>query len=204
MDTVAVVCFDGFDELDAIGPYEVFENAARFGASWEVTLRSVRDGETVTASHGLRVEPDGPLASADPDLLVVAGGGWNARSDAGVWAEAERGDLPDAVAAAHERGATVAGVCTGGMLVARAGVLDGRPAVTHGGALDDLRATDAEVVDARVVDDGDVLTCGGVTAGLDLALHLVEREWGTDVAAAVSTEMEYERRGDVFRGARSE
>lgn len=203
MDTVAVACFDGFDELDAVGPYEVFENAARAGASWDVTLRSVRDAETVTASHGLRVEPDGPLADADPDLLVVAGGGWNARSDAGAWAEAERGDLPDAVAAAHERGATVAGVCTGGMLLARAGVLDGRPAVTHGGALDDLRATDAEVVDARVVDDGDVLTCGGVTAGLDLALYLVEREWGADVAAAVTAEMEYERRGDVVRGAQT-
>ncbi|MBV0902145.1 DJ-1/PfpI family protein [Haloarcula salina] len=203
MDTVAVVCFDGFDELDAVGPYEVFENAARFGASWDVTLRSVRDAERVTASHGLRVEPDGPLAGTSPDLLVVAGGGWNARSDAGAWAEAERGDLPDAIAAARERGATVAGVCTGGMLLARAGVLDGRPAVTHGGALDDLRETGAEVVDERVVDDGGVLTCGGVTAGLDLALYLVEREWGPDVAAAVSAEMEYERRGDVFGGARS-
>nr|WP_137683762.1 DJ-1/PfpI family protein [Haloarcula mannanilytica] len=200
MDTVAIACFDGFDELDAIGPYEVFENAARFGASWDVTLHSVRESEMVTASHGLRVEPDGSLADVTPDLLVVAGGGWNDRSEAGVWTETERGDLPDAVAAAHKRGATVAGVCTGGMVLSRAGLLDGRPAVTHGGAIDDLRATDATVVDARVVDDGDVLTCGGVTSGLDLAVHLVEREWGTDVAAAVCEEMEYEPRGDVFSG----
>jgi len=198
MDTVAVVCFDGFDELDAIGPYEVFENAARFGASWDVTLRSVRESDMVTASHGLRVEPDGPLADVTPDLFVVAGGGWNDRSEAGVWTETERGDLPDAVAAAHGRGATVAGVCTGGMILSRAGLLDGRPAVTHGGAIEDLRATAADVVDARVVDDGDILTCGGVTSGLDLAVHLVEREWGDDVAAAVCTEMEYEPRGDVF------
>nr|WP_080508790.1 DJ-1/PfpI family protein [Haloarcula rubripromontorii] len=202
MDTVAIACFDGFDELDAIGPYEVFQNAARFGASWDVTLRSVRDSETVTASHGLRVEPDGPLADVTPDLLVVAGGGWNDRSEAGVWTETERGDLPEAVAAAHDRGATVAGVCTGGMVLSRAGLLDGRPAVTHGGAIDDLRATDATVVDTRVVDDGDVLTCGGVTSGLDLAVHLVEREWGADVAAAVCEEMEYEQPGDVFRGGR--
>ncbi len=200
MDTVAIACFDGFDELDAIGPYEVFENAARFGASWDVTLRSVRDSDTVTASHGLRVEPDGLLADVTPDLLVVAGGGWNDRSEAGVWTETERGDLPDAVAAAHDRGATVAGVCTGGMVLSRAGLLDGRPAVTHGGAIKDLRATDATVVDARVVDDDDVLTCGGVTSGLDLAVHLVEREWGADVAAAVCEEMEYEPCGEVFRG----
>ncbi|EMA19908.1 DJ-1/PfpI family protein [Haloarcula argentinensis] len=200
MDTVAVACFDGFDELDAIGPYEVFQNAARFGASWDVTLRSVRESDTVTASHGLRVEPDGSLADVTLDLLVVAGGGWNDRSEAGVWTETERGELPEAVAAAHDRGATIAGVCTGGMVLSRAGLLDGRPAVTHGGAIEDLRATDATVVDARVVDDGDVLTCGGVTSGLDLAVHLVERQWGADVAAAVCEEMEYEPRGDIFSG----
>ncbi|MFC6975129.1 DJ-1/PfpI family protein [Halomicroarcula sp. GCM10025709] len=200
MDTVAVVCYEGFDELDAVGPYEVFENAADAGATWDVTLRSVEEAETVSASHGLRVRPDGPLRAVDSDLVVVAGGGWNARGDEGAWAEAQRGALPELLAAAHDRGATVAGVCTGGMLLARAGLLDGRPAVTHQAALDDLRATDAEVVDARVVDDGDVLTAGGVTSGLDLAVYLVEREWGANVGQRVTREMEYERRGSVYRG----
>jgi transcriptional regulator GlxA family with amidase domain len=83
------------------------------------------------------------------------------------------------------------------MLVAEAGLLDGRPAVTHQGAMADLRATAAEVVDARVVDDGDVLTAGGVTSGLDLAVHLVEREWGIGVVDRVTAEMEYEPRGEV-------
>ncbi|MBX0322369.1 DJ-1/PfpI family protein [Halomicroarcula sp. F13] len=199
MDTVAIVCYDGFDELDAIGPYEVFENATRFGATWDVTLRTLDDRSTVTASHGLSVGADGLLADVSPDLLVVPGGGWNDRSEAGARTEADRGDLPDAVAAAHERETTVAGVCTGGMLLARAGVLDDRPAVTHRGALDDLRETAAEVVDARVVDDGDVLTAGGVTSGLDLAVHLVDREWGAETADAVTAEMEYEPRGPVHR-----
>jgi transcriptional regulator GlxA family with amidase domain len=81
----------------------------------------------------------------------------------------------------------------------RAGLLDGRPAVTHTDAIDDLRASEAGVVDARVVDDGDVLTAAGVTSGLDLATYLVEREWGTAIADAVRTEMAYERRGDVYR-----
>jgi len=87
------------------------------------------------------------------------------------------------------------------MLLARAGVLDGRPAVTHQGALDDLRATDAEVVEARVVDAGRVVTAGGVTSGIDLALYLVERAFGTDVVDTVSGEMEYERVDDVYRAA---
>jgi len=185
MDTVAIACFDGFDELDAIGPYEVFETATLVGASWDVSLRTLRDRPTVTASHGLSVGVEGRLADSAPDLLVVPGGGW--------------ADGADALASAHDAGTTVAGVCTGGMLLERAGLLDGRPAVTHGDAIGDLRASEAEVVDARVVDDGDVLTAGGVTAGLDLAVHLVEREWGPSVADAVTTEMEYEPRGPVHR-----
>jgi transcriptional regulator GlxA family with amidase domain len=110
--------------------------------------------------------------------------------------EAQRGAVPAAIAAHAEAGGVVAGVCTGGMLLARAGVLDGRRAVTHASALDDLRATDAVVTEARFVDDGDVLTAGGVTSGLDLALHLVERECGADVADRVAEEIEYERRSD--------
>jgi transcriptional regulator GlxA family with amidase domain len=85
------------------------------------------------------------------------------------------------------------------MLLAEAGLTDGRHATTHDGALDDLRASGADVVDARVVDDGDILTAGGVTSGLDLALYLVEREAWSEVADRVAKELEYERRYDVFR-----
>jgi transcriptional regulator GlxA family with amidase domain len=194
---IAILLFEGFDELDAIGPFEVFENAGNAGADCTTTLRSLDETAAVTASHGLTVEVDGSLNAVTPDLLLVPGGGWNDRDGPGAWREAERGTVPEAITAHHEAGGTVAGVCTGGMLLARAGVLDDRPAVTHASAVDDLRATAAEVVDARVVDDGDVLTAGGVTSGLDLAVHLVEREFGPDVAAAVRTEMEYEPRGPV-------
>jgi len=129
-----------------------------------------------------------------PDIVVVPGGGWNDRDAPGAWTEAERGAIPAALADLHDAGTTIAAVCTGGMLLARAGLLDGRPAVTHAGALDDLRETGAEVVDARYVDDGDVLTAGGITSGLDLALHLIERLAGAETADAVATHMEYERR----------
>lgn len=197
---VAVLLYEGFDEMDAVGPYEVFSYAVRAGADCEVGLYTLDPADRVEASHGMVVEPDGTLADAGGpggvDLLVVPGGGWIDRDHPGAWTEAERGVVPDAIAAAHEAGTTVATVCTGGMLAAHAGVLDGRPAITHASAIDDLREY-ADVVDARVVDDGDVVTAGGVTSGLDLALHLVEREFGTDVAEQVSTVMEYEPTTDV-------
>jgi transcriptional regulator GlxA family with amidase domain len=198
---IAIVLYEGFDELDAIAPYEVFSNAAAQGCDLDVSLRTLDSTDRITASHGLRIDPDGLLADADPDVLLVPGGGWNDRAEASAWAEAQKGDVPDAVADLHDRGATVAAVCTGGMLLAEAGLLDGRPAITHAGAVDDLCETDAEVVEARVVDDGDVLTAGGVTSGLDLALHLVARLCGEAVAEQVRTTIEYEPRGEVRESA---
>lgn len=126
-----IVLFDGFDELDAIGPCEVFQNAARAGADCETSLRTVEQRDIVTASHGHRVEPDGRLADVDPDLLIVPGGGWNDRTGPGARADAERGAIPAAIAELSDADSTIAGVCTGGMSLARAGILDGRPSRTR-------------------------------------------------------------------------
>jgi transcriptional regulator GlxA family with amidase domain len=206
---VAIVLFDGFDDLDAIGPFEVFGHARTDGVNIEAGLYTVTEQAVVRSSHGLELPPDGVLpvpggeagAAAEtdghPDLVVVPGGGWNARADAGARAQVDDGTLPDALARLHAQGVTVASVCTGGLILAAAGLTDGRPAVTHHGAVEDLRAAGADVVDARVVDDGDILTAGGVTSGIDLALFLLEREFDAAVAASVAETMAYERRGPV-------
>ena len=149
---IALVLFDGFDNLDAIGPFEVFSHARAHGADIDVGLYTL-DGQTpIVSSHGLAVQPDGVLpvpargtaeeASTDqsagdrvPDLVVVPGGGWVGGAETGVQAAVEDGTLPEALARLHERGVTVASVCTGGMILAAAGLTDGRPAVTHHGAL---------------------------------------------------------------------
>jgi transcriptional regulator GlxA family with amidase domain len=197
---VAVVVFEGFDELDAIGPLEVLRNAAAMGATGlSVELVALDGAAEVTGSHGLRVRTDGRLDPEGTDLLVIPGGGWNDRGAHGAWAEAERGDLPAAIAAAARGGAVVATVCTGAMLAATAGLTRGRPAITHHGAVEDLRASGARVVEARVVDDGDLVTAGGVTSGIDLGLWLVERHFGTDLADAVAAEIEHPRHGEVWR-----
>ena len=193
--TAEIVLFDGFDELDAIGPYEVFENAAQFGASLETRLVTLEETDLVTASHDLRVEPQGTLG--EPDILLVPGGGWTTTTE-GARAAVEDGVLPDAVDDCYTAGATVASVCTGAMILAEAGLLEGRPAATHPVAVDDLEAYAGQVVDERVVDDGDVLSAGGVTSGIDLALWLVEREFGAEIATEVTELMVHERRGEVF------
>ncbi len=193
-----VVLFDGFDELDALGPYEVLALARRFGGPVEVRLVTVDPRDEVTGGHGTTVRPHGVLDD-EADLVVVPGGGWSDRGARGAWAEAERGDLTRALAAAHARGAIVASVCTGAMLLAAAGILDGRAAVTHRDSLDELGAAGARVIDARVVDDGDIVTAGGVTSGIDLALWLVQRELGVDLYERVSADMEHEQVGEVAR-----
>ena len=192
--TAEIVLFDGFDELDAIGPYEVFENGARAGASLETRLVTLEATDIVTASHGLRVGVDGVLG--DPDLLVVPGGGWTT-DDAGVRDVVEEGRLGEVVASLSDDGTTVASVCTGAMVLADAGILEDTPAITHHDAVADLEAV-TEVIDARVVDAGDVLTAGGVTSGIDLALWVLEREFGQEIADQVAREMEHERRGEVY------
>jgi transcriptional regulator GlxA family with amidase domain len=194
----AVLLFDGFESLDAFGPFEVLAVGAGVDGApdYDVSLVTAEPTDSVTSAHGATVVPDGTVAEVNPDLLVVPGGGWNNDAPSGARAEADRGVVPELLADIAPT-TIIAGVCTGGMLLARAGLLDGRPAVTHAGALDDLRETEADVVDARVVDAGDVLTAGGVSSGIDLALYLLAREFGLEVAAAVEETIEYERHGDI-------
>lgn len=185
---IAIVVFEGFDELDALGPYEVFRNAGL-----DARLVTREPAERVTGSHGVAIEAQGTLDGSD-DLVVVPGGGWNDRAERGAWGEARRAELPRALARLHEEGAGLASVCTGGMLLAAAGLLRGRPATTHHAALDELRESGAEVRQERVVDDGEIVTAGGVTSGIDLALWIVERELGREAADRVAAEMEHPRR----------
>lgn len=192
-----IILFDGFDDLDAFAPYEVLRRAAQGGADLTVDYVTADGAPEVASAYGVTLRT--PRSLGEPDLLVVPGGGWAARSAKGVWAEAERGVIPAALAAAHTRGAIIATVCTGAMLASAAGLTRGRPATTHHAAIAALREAGAEIIEARVVDDGDLITAGGVTSGLDLALWLVERFFGSALAVAIERQMEYERRGIVWR-----
>jgi transcriptional regulator GlxA family with amidase domain len=193
---IQIVVFDGVDELDFVGPFEVFQRAVR-EAGGTTSLVTIGAVESITTSFGMKVTPHARL-TRPVDLLLVPGGGWIGHADRGVRYEVEQGVLPEMIASVYREGAALAGVCTGCIALASAGVLNGRAAVTHAGALEDLWHSGANVIDARVVDDGDIITCGGVTAGLDLALWLVERFWGSDLAVKIGRQMEYSRSESIW------
>ncbi|MGH3928465.1 MAG: DJ-1/PfpI family protein [Pseudonocardiaceae bacterium] len=190
---IEIVVFDGVDELDALGPLEVFRGAAASGGDLSARLVTRTPQEVVTGCHGLRFLPDGTFEPGRADVLLVPGGGWSTRAEAGLWGEVQRGDwlAPIREAAATTR--VLAGVCTGALLLAHAGVVGARRVATHRAARADLAATGAVVVPDRVVDDGDLVTSGGVSSGIDLALWLVERECGAELAERVAHHMEYPR-----------
>lgn len=195
---VAIPLFEGVEEMDFAAPFEVFSAAAKLGANVETILVGLQ--ESIRCAHGLRVCDLAPLDAADEsDLVVVPGGGWLGTHTGGVRGAIADGRISALLARAHHRGAIVASVCTGAFLLAEAGLLDEQPATTHHSAIDDLRARGARIVSARVVDADRIVTAGGVTSGLDLALHLVGRFLGPEMARSVESYLEYEIRGPIHR-----
>jgi transcriptional regulator GlxA family with amidase domain len=175
---VVIVVFDGFQSLDLSGPTEVFA-----AAGWPVRVVST-DGAPVRSSSGLTIVPDGDLASARGpiDVLMVVGG-------EGTPAAMRDERLQRWLRRAATRSRRVTSVCSGAFVLAEAGLLDGRRATTHWSVCDELarRYPAIEVdPDPIYVRDGDLWTSAGVTAGMDLALALVEEELGRDVALSIA------------------
>ncbi len=187
---VAIPVFDGVEELDAIGPLEVFGTAERAG--FPVNVRLVSRVASVRAAHGVVFAGLEPLP-ADSALIVVPGGEWLSSSDGGVRAAIRDAQLLAWLCECHARGAVLASVCTGVFLLEAAGLLRGLPATTHHGAMEDLSALGVAARAARIVDAGSLLTAGGIASGLDLALWLIHRLFGPEAESAVSATLEYHR-----------
>jgi transcriptional regulator GlxA family with amidase domain len=204
---VQIVLFDGFDPLDVLGPYEVFHAGGGLsGGAVSVELVSAEGPRLVPS--GLDAVSLAATSTVDPasDIVVVPGAAGSIALDpeveGGVGQLLARAGSSGLAGLLREvvgrEGTTVATVCGGSLLVARAGLADGRPLVTHAHGAD-LAGTAAQPVDARVVDDGDLVSAGNVTSGIDLALHLLEREVGPQIAHGVEQILRHERRGTVWR-----
>lgn len=178
----AILIFDGLTALDAIGPYEVLRSVP----GWEVEFVGKRTGEVRTDSGHLGLSVDRALAEVtDPDVVLVPGGAGN------------RPLLDDEEVLSWlrevDRDTTwTTSVCTGSLVLGAAGLLEGKRATGHWLYLEPLRAYGADPVGGRFVEDGKTMTAAGVSAGIDMALHLVGREAGREVAEAVQLGIEYD------------
>ncbi|MEO7837607.1 MAG: DJ-1/PfpI family protein [Acidimicrobiales bacterium] len=187
---IAIVLFPGVEELDWVGPWEVLSGWARRWPEDGASVFTVADTtEPITCSQGARVLADHTWDVAPSfDLLIWPGG-------PGVWPLLDDEDVRTRVREALAAGVVQASVCTGSLLLADAGVLDGRPATSYWASLDHLASlgTAIEVrADDRFVDDGNVVTAAGVSAGIDMALHLVRRFHSENRAREVRRFIQYD------------
>ncbi|OCT11266.1 thiamine biosynthesis protein ThiJ [Paenibacillus pectinilyticus] len=205
---VQVVLFDGFDLMDALAPYEVFAAAGMYaGGAITVELVSAEGKRSVPSGmNGPAIEAQAALDPHRAGIILVPGGSGKPEGDdedavPNILRLAMETDLTRLMKQAFDNhDVTVATVCGGSLVLAMGGLLEDRHAVTNHLGMAALGATGAIPIAARVVEDGPRLVSGGgVTSGLDVALYLVERELGPQIASAVEKLFEYERRGTVWR-----
>jgi transcriptional regulator GlxA family with amidase domain len=190
---IGILLFDDVEVLDFCGPFEVFSVAAAIGAAsggappFTVFTLSERAG-LVRATGGLKVQPDYTIDDHPPINLLLVPGGWGTRR------EVDNPRLIDWIRAQDAQMELTTSVCTGAFLLGRAGLLQGLRVTTHWGSIERLRGShsDATVLEgARFVDEGKIVTSAGISAGIDMALYLVARLQGEDLAHQTARQMEY-------------
>jgi transcriptional regulator GlxA family with amidase domain len=187
---IGIFLFDGVEELDAVGPWEVLSHWTQVhpGDDWAAFLFSA-DGRPVTAAKGMVLGAQHSLADMPKLDVLVHPGGAGTRPlmhdpEHLRWLAQQRRSVP-----------LLTSVCTGSLVLAAAGLLSGRPATTYWSCFDELLAADPSIEARRAdrfVDDGDIITSAGVSAGIDMALHLVRRLAGPDREAQVRRGIQYD------------
>ncbi len=194
--TVGILIFSEVEVLDFCGPFEVFSSAASrsatAGGEWTRLFTAVTIAEhpdVVRCRGGLLVQPNHTLTDHPPLDIVVIPGGY------GTDQQQENPVVLDWIARQKKGGALTTSVCTGAFLLGAAGLLDGIRTTTHWSAIDGLREFIPNAVvhaDTRVIDEGEIITSAGVSAGIDMALHVVRRLHGDEVARDTARGMEYD------------
>jgi transcriptional regulator GlxA family with amidase domain len=188
---VAYLLYDRFTALDITGPHEVLNSVpdveSIFVAETAGPLRNESDTLSLVADASIDEVPE-------PGVLVIPGG-------YGTRALLEHKPLLDWIRSVHETSEYTSSVCTGTLLLAAAGLLDGKPATTHFLARDLLGELGADPVSDRVVEQGKILTAAGVSSGIDMALRLVQLKYGDDVAKAVQLGIEYDPQPPLDAGS---
>ncbi|MEX0801159.1 MAG: DJ-1/PfpI family protein [Dehalococcoidia bacterium] len=195
--TVGIVLYPDVEELDFVGPLEVLGQMAMLDREWKV-VTIAESGGVVNATHGLKATVDHSFDDApELDVILVPGG-------LGTRQAIENPRLVEFVRQAGATATYVTSVCTGALILHRAGFLTGKRATTHWGAIELLRGLgDVEIVNERFVQDGNVITSAGVSAGIDMALYLVSLLKDDNTAKNVQKMMEYYPQPPVFAEAKA-
>jgi cyclohexyl-isocyanide hydratase len=182
---IGILLFPGVEELDFVGPFEVLSYVNKLAPASTQVLLVAEETTELRAFNGLRILPDVTLtACPDLDILVVPGG-------KGRLAAMKNANLRQFIQAQANQARFITSVCTGAFLLAEAGLLTGRQATTYHECLDELSRYGVEVLTAKVVDAGRIITAGGVSSGLELGFYLLQKMFGPDMARQVARKIEY-------------
>ncbi len=187
MYSVGIFLFDDMELLDFAGPYEVFSVTGELNGGTLTVFSVTQDGEAVKTVNGLTVTPDYSFSNHPAiDLLVIPGG-------VGTKAEMEKDGVLAWIGKANKSATLTMSVCSGARLLGKLGLLDGRECTTHHEVMDAVKAIapNAILTRKRFTGDGRLFTSAGISAGIDLSLHIVENLFGRDVMESTKVYMEY-------------
>lgn len=186
---VGIYLFDDVEVLDFAGPFEVFAvTSEQSDYQYFEVFTISENGEQIKARNGLKVQPDHSFENHPPiDILVIPGG-------MGTRVELKNDTVLNWIAKVNEQTHITMSVCTGSLVLAKLGLLQNQPATTHHTAFDFLSKispTTQVLKDQRFVDNENIMTAGGISAGIDLSLHVVEKLFGKETVRKTIKEMEY-------------
>lgn len=185
MITIGIVIFPQVEELDFVGPFEVLSYINKVQSNSTKVLLIAPSLDPVQAFNGLRVLPDVTLQDCPPlDILLFPGGKGRTQ-----WMKEP--SMQNFIQKHHENVTYLASVCTGAFFLAEAGVLLGKEATTYHSAFDELSRYGVNVVSSKVVQDGKIITAGGVSSGIELGFYLLRELFGVNIAQEVAQKIEY-------------
>lgn len=190
--TVGILLFNEVEVLDFAGPFEVFSITTLHNSNDKLFNVSTisENGELVTARNGLKVYPDYSFVNHPPFDIVIIPGGYGAEE-----VEINNPNVINWIKNQQAKVEFMTSVCTGALLLAKAGILDGKRATTHWMDLDRLEKEYPSVLvqrDTKFIDEGSIITSGGISAGINMSFHLISRLHGIEVAKETAKRMEYD------------
>lgn len=198
MKSLAIVLFDNVEVLDFAGPFEVFSVTGRRKAGQPYEVFTVAERDTVIARNNLVVKPTYTFANCPPSSMFLVPGGGGVNADGTPFGSRKEMNNPVMLDWIRKRGEVadhILSVCTGALILGNAGLLENQEATTHYLAMDQLRALSPTIrvsPEKRWVDNGKIILSAGVSAGIDMAFHVVARQQGNEVAEEVAMYMQYD------------